>query len=225
MIKKINLNKVRQMEYYQVMATIKKFLEEENLENLGLNTIKEEFDKSFFNLDNSLKGIKKSNHTKDLVQISKKRDLYLTNLIVQCNIFKNHPNEVVAQSAKKIVPIIDKYGKKPHSKPMQEKTGIIVNLLQDFEANELQKDIDLIHIREWITALQKENNNFLSIYEERIKEKSTIKVGNAKEMREAMHKTFVKLCQAIEAFSFVRGENEYQHLSNNINETVRKALS
>jgi hypothetical protein len=108
---------------------------------------------------------------------------------------------------------------------MQEKTGIIVNLLQDFEANELQKDIDLIHIREWITALQKENNNFLSIYEERIKEKSTIKVGNAKEMREAMHKTFVKLCKAIEAFSFVRGENEYQHLSNNINETVRKALS
>ena len=216
MIKKINLNKVRQMEYYQVMATIKKFLEEENLENLGLNTIKEEFDKSFFNLDNSLKGIKKSNHTKDLVQISKKRDLYLTNLIVQCNLFKNHPNEVVAQSA---------YGKKPYSKPMQEKTGIIVNLLQDFEANELQKDIDLIHIREWIIALQKENNNFLSIYEERIKEKSTIKVGNAKEMREAMHKTFVKLCKAIEAFSFVRGENEYQHLSNNINETVRKALS
>ena len=216
MIKKINLNKVRQMEYYQVMATIKKFLEEENLENLGLNTIKEEFDKSFFNLDNSLKGIKKSNHTKDLVQISKKRDLYLTNLIVQCNLFKNHPNEIVAQSAKKIVPIIDKYGKKPHSKPMQEKTGIIVNLLQD---------IDLIHIREWITALQKENNNFLSIYEERIKEKSTIKVGNAKEMREAMHKTFVKLSKAIEAFSFVRGENEYQHLSNNINETVRKALS
>ena len=219
MIKKINLNKVRQMEYYQVMATIKKLLEEENLENLGLNTIKEEFDKSFFNLDNSLKGIK------NLVQISKKRDLYLTNLIVQCNIFKNHPNEVVAQSAKKIVPIIDKYGKKPHSKPMQEKTGIIVNLLQDFEANELQKDIDLIHIREWITALQKENNNFLSIYEERIKEKSIIKVGNAKEMREAMHKAFVKLCKAIEAFSFVRGENEYQHLSNNINETVRKALS
>ena len=44
-------------------------------------------------------------------------------------------------------------------------------------------------------------------------------------MGEAMHKTFVKLCKAIEVFSFVRGENEYQHLSNNINETVRKALS
>ncbi|MDO4881489.1 MAG: DUF6261 family protein [Capnocytophaga sp.] len=225
MIKRTNLNGVRQMEYYQVMATIKKFLEEENLENLGLNTIKEEFDVAFMNLDNSLKNIKKSNYTQNLVELSKKRDAYLVGLITQCNLYKNYPIENVAQSAKKIIPIIDKYGKKPQNKPMQEKTGIIVNLLDDFDANETKKDIELLHIKEWITALKEVNNNFLTIYEERIKEKSTIKVGSAKEMREIMHKTFVKLCKAIDAFSFVRGEKEYEHLSNNINETVRKALT
>ena len=47
MIQRSNLKIIRLMEFSQVMANVKTFLEKENLEELGLSQLKYEFDEKF----------------------------------------------------------------------------------------------------------------------------------------------------------------------------------
>lgn len=225
MIHRTDLRKVRQMEYFQVMATIKRFLEAENLTELELERLKPEFDTALEELDKALKGLKKSEYTEVISEFDHKRDLFLTSFIDQCNLYLHFPTEEVAQAAKKVSLIIEKYGKNPQTRPLQEETGIIVSLLQDLQASELKQAVEKIRATEWIEALRVANDNFIVAYERRIEEQGVVKSGEAKEKREDMQKIFVKVCKRINALAEINGEAKYLNIINNINQTVKKALN
>lgn len=225
MINRTDLRKVRQMEYFQVMATIKRFLEAENLTELGLESLKPDFDTALDELDKALKGMKKSEYTEVISELDHKRDMFLVGFIEQCNLYLDFPVEEVAQAAKKILPVIEKYGKNPQTRPLQEETGIIVNLLQDLETSDLKQAVEKMRAKEWIDALRDTNDKFIVAYERRIEEQGGSETGKAKEKREEMQKVFVKLCKRINALSEINGVATYKNIINNINETVKKALS
>lgn len=142
MITKYNLSRIRLMEFAQVMANVKSFLEKENLEALGLAQMKQTFDEKFIALEESLKPLRKSEYTQKIKALDDQRDTLLTGFIGHCKVFINFPEKEKAEAAQKLVLVNQKYGKAPQRQSHREETAIIRNLLNDLEVAELKKAVE-----------------------------------------------------------------------------------
>lgn len=225
MIKKVSLERLRLMAFTQVMKNVQSFLNKENdLAGLGLAEIKTEFDTAFSALENALHIAKKNEQTETILELDKQRDILLTSFIAHCRLFQNHPDNEKKEAAKRSVIKIEAYGKDAHRRAYRDETAIIRNLITDFEKSDADKDITLIGAKEWLTLLKPINEKFDTLHSNRTLEQSEKEVGKTKEAREEMQRKFDRLCKAIEAMAFVKGEEQYLLLAGAINEEVKKAL-
>ena len=216
MIQRSNLKIIRLMEFSQVMANVKTFLEKENLEELGLSQLKYEFDEKFRALEEAVKPLRKSEHTHKIKELDNKRDIYLMGFISHCKVFINFPEKEKADAAKKLAIVNENYGKNPQKKAIREKTSIIRNLIND---------VKLIGAEKWIEYLRIANENLASLHTDRTQEQGAIKVGKSKEARVQMQDVVTKLVTAINGLSLVKVENKFTSLINSINEEVKRVLS
>ncbi|MRM83920.1 DUF6261 family protein [Riemerella anatipestifer] len=223
MIKELSLSKVRLMAFYQVMSNIKSLLEQENLQTLQLQALKTEFDEKLSALDEALKPLAKSNFTEELQKEDETRDTLLVGLQMHCRAFLNFPNEAKSKAAKSLLLVIEKYGKNLPNKPLQEETGIITNLLDDFAQSPHKEALQTIGATEWTTALVASNQKFATLYNSRNQERGAIEIGKSKQTRQAMQEVFSRLIKTINALALIHGETPYTNLANNLNETIKKA--
>lgn len=225
MIKKSNLAPLRLMAFAQVMKNVQSFLAKQpELAELGLSEVKTEFDTAFSVLEKALHIAKKNEQTETILELDKQRDNLLTSFITHCKLFQNHPDNNKKEAAKRSVIKIEAYGKSPERRAYRDETAIIRNLITDFEKSDADKDITLIGAKEWLTLLKPINEKFDTLHSNRTLEESEKEVGKTKEAREEMQRKFDRLCKAIEAMAFVKGEEQYLPLASAINEEVKKAL-
>lgn len=225
MITKTHLRPLRLMAFAQVMKNIQSFLaKEQNLEDLGLAEIKTEFDQAFSALENSLNIGKKSQQTQTILELDNERDNLLNNFIAHCRIYQTHPEKSKSEAAKRSIIKIEVYGKNIAKRAYRDETAIIRSLVNDFEKSEADQDITLIGAKEWLTLLKPINEKFDTLHSNRTLEESEKEAGKTKEARGRMQEKFDRLCKAIGAMAFVKGEEKYLPLANAINEEVKNAL-
>lgn len=214
------------MAFAQVMKNVQSFLAKQpELAELGLSEVKTEFDAAFSALENALHTAKKNEQTEIILELDKQRDILLTSFIAHCKLFQNHPDIEKKEAAKRSVIQIEAYGKSPERRAYRDETAIIRNLIADFEKSEADKDITFIGAKEWLTLLKPINEKFDTLHSNRTLEESEKEVGKTKEAREEMQRKFDRLCKAIEAMAFVKGEEKYLPLVNAINEEVKNAVA
>lgn len=139
--------------------------------------------------------------------------------------FQNHPESNKAEASKRSIIQIESYGKDLQRRAYRDETAIIRNLITDFEKPKADEDISLIGAKEWLTLLKPVNEKFDALHSNRTVEESEKEVGKIKEARQEMQAKFDRLCKAIEAMAFVKGEENYRNLANSINEEVKSALA
>lgn len=214
------------MAFTQVMKNVQSFLAKQpELAELGLSEVKTEFDTAFSHLENSLQIAKKNENTEMIVELDKQRDTLLTSFIAHCKLFQNHPQTEKSEAAKRCVIKIEAYGKNPERRAYRDETAIIRNLVEDFEKSDADSDITLIGAKEWLTLLKPINEKFDTLHSNRTLEQSEKEAGQTKEARDEMQRKFDRLCKAIEAMAFVKGEEKYLPLASAINEEVKNALA
>ncbi len=226
MIKKISLERLRLMAFAQVMKNVQSFLaKEENLQEKGLEEVKKEFDMAFSVLESTLNISKKSEQTQSILELDAQRDNFLNNFIAHCKIYQTHPEKTKAEAAKRAIIRIEAYGKNIAKRAYRDETTIIRNLVADFQKEPLATDIVLIGAKEWLDFLAPANQKFDELHSNRTMEQSEKEVGQTKEARTAMQEKFDRLCKAITAMAFVKGEENYKALAGAINEEVKNALA
>lgn len=223
MIKKFNLRDIRVMAFFQSMTNIKSFLEKENLQTLGLEQAKKVFDEKYAAFDEALKPLRKSELTAKIHELDAQRDEAIVGLLAHARAFATFPNEVKSTAAKHILAHIEKYGKNIQNKPIQEETGIIINLLQDFSDSELSQAISTIGATEWITKMRTANEALVQTHNSRTEEKGAIETGKTKSTRTELAEAFKTIVKTINALSFINGEGIYRNLANAINEEIKNA--
>lgn len=223
MIKKFDLSRVRLMEFFQVMTNIKVFLEKENLKTLGLEKAKKVFDEKYTAFDEALKPLKKSDLTAKIHELDSQRDEALVGLSAHARAFTNFPDPAKSSVAKKILAHIEKYGKNLQNKPLQEETGIIINLLQDLSVSEMTQALTTIGATEWITKMQTANEALAQMHNDRTEANGAVEVGKSKQTRQELQEAFKQIVKTINALSFVNGEEPYRNIANAINEEMKNA--
>lgn len=211
------------MGFFQNMANIKAFLEQEDLEALKLKAVSDEFTAAFNALDTALKPFRKSGLTEGIAELDRRRDMALVGFAAHCRLFATFPDADKAAAAARLLLTLDKYGKAPQDKPAREETAIIYNLLQDLDEAPATADIGLIGATQWVTDLRTANTAYEKSYNDRTQHDAAVITGATKEARVAMYEVFRKLVQTINALAFLGGAEPYARLIDNINMEVRRA--
>ena len=226
MIKKSNLAPLRLMAFAQVMKNVQSFLNKEHdLQNKGLVEVKKEFDTAFSALEKSLHQAKINEQTQNILDLDKQRDIALSSFITHCKLFRNHPENHIAEAAKRASIHIKSYGKDMQRRAYRDETAIIRSLVAAFEEPQHNADIQLIGAKQWLTHLKPLNEKFDELHSNRTMEDAEKDAGKSRDARREMQAKFDRLCKAIEAMAFMRGEDEFRSLANAINEEVKNALA
>lgn len=223
MIKKYNLERVRLMNYFQSIANIKSYLEQENLKSLSLKAIYDEYVAEYNLLDKALKPFRTSGLTERINELDEKRDQCLIGFAGHCRVFATFPDETKAKAGKYLLRVLDKYGKAPQEKSHQGETAIINNLLQDLKESKAATSVTTIGAEKWIADLKTYNTEFEKVNNARTQSDAAVVVGETKAARKEMYKVYVKTVKTINALALINGEDAYKRLINNINEEVEKA--
>lgn len=223
MIKKTNLQKLTQMEFFQVMSNIQIYLGKEDLAILKLEVIKTEFDSKLKAYDDTLKISRKHKNSEQITELDRQRDTYIRGFQRHIEVFCDFPNTEKQEAAKKLYFELGKYGKDIAKKPLLEETAIITQLLQEFLQGDLLQSATLIGAKDWLDKLNEINSQFVGLHTERTEEVGTIELGQAKKARQELQEVFTKLTKNIEALAILNGEEPYRNLVNSINEEIKKA--
>ena len=136
LIKSTNLGRARFMDFYQVMSLVLSFLSKEDLNMLNVAQEANDFQTVFELFEKAIKQARKTGITDPLILADDKRDnVYIgfTGSLQQATRF---PDEVVAQSAAKLLLITDKYGAGVARLPQREETGVIKNIITELRLPE-----------------------------------------------------------------------------------------
>ncbi len=225
MIKRSDLTTVGLFDFYQVMTNIDSHLGQENLEILQLtDVVSNDYKPALLKLDQALIPIRDKELSKQMADWDTKRDTNITGTRQYLKGASLNPDAKIAEGANMLLNIMNGYGKNIQRKPMRKETGIISNLVQDYEKPEYAEIIKLIGVGSYVSALKENNSKFEAVYNDRTRMEAAIEIGAAKEARIVMQKAFTKVVKTINALAFLKGEEAYKQLTDNINREVKQAM-
>ncbi len=221
-IKSYNLKEAYLMNYFTLMQIISERLDEEDLVALKLEDEATNFKAVFHQFDDAIKHATKSDLTEKLMKLDDIRDNLIVGLRYVVKGMTYYSDETLADKAKKVKVIVDKYGSRITELAQLDETGIIINLLQDLQKPEITSIVTDLSLNHWITQLEEANTQFKDLYVDRSKQESQLVVGETKKQRNKMQQAFIHLCKVIEAHAILEGETPYLPLIRMINVEVAK---
>ena len=221
MIKKFSLDKSRVMEFFQAMTNVKNFLAKENLQTLQLEKAVQIFNEKLSAYDEALAPVKKSDLTQKIQELDTQRDNLLSGFSAHLKAFQHFPEEASREAAKRLLTLLEKFGKNIQDRPLQEETAIITNLLQDIAQPQSAQDLQKIGAAPWIDALKVANTTLEQHHNSRTEQQSTIEVGRTKATRQELAEAFRNLVQTINALALLNGKDAYTNLANAISQVVK----
>lgn len=220
LVKSTNLANARFMDFYQVMSLVIGFLSKEDLAALNLAQEAGDFTTAFAVFEKAIKQAQKTGITDALIEADDVRDNIFTGFTGALRNMTRFPNDMVAQSAIKLLAIIEKYGEGIARLPQREETGVIKNIIAELK---LPENIELLQTSGqamWLREFETSNTKFEELYLNRNEKESEFISGLTRAERANMQAAFEKLVRGIEANAYLKGEAAYKPLAEKINTEV-----
>lgn len=126
-----------------------------------------------------------------------------------------YPDEAIAASAVMAKALIDKFGD-PTDKPQTEESGILHNLIQEFEAR-MSTDFADLSVAVWVTNLKNKEQSFLTNMQLRTEEEATRQVGIVKEKKLLLDTAYRNLVEKVNAMVLFHGEAKFASFIDQMN--------
>lgn len=148
----------------------------------------------FRRVDAALKKIPKSAYTENIMEADGRRNRAFRGLVDTTAATLNHFKPAMKESARRLQIVFDAYGNVAH-KALTEKTGAIVNMLQELSSDEFVKIIELLGLGEWVVELAASNAEVYRLTKLREDEaafKPETSVREARAQTDAVYKAIVR---------------------------------
>ena len=134
-----------------------------------------------------------------------------------------HPTAEVAAVAADFQAVFAKYGD-PTKLSMTEESGVLHNLLQDFEKirTDASAQVETVAFGVWLDDLKAKEDAFLASVAVRTEEEAARQVGVVKEKRTASELAYRKLVGAVNALAMVEGEAAYAVFIDHVNTQIER---
>lgn len=181
----------------------------------ALTEAMEIFSNAVDEFDEALELSRKNPASEKATQADEARDKGWRGLNGYVKIMTDHPDGEIAAVAEEAKAILDLYGD-PTSLAMTEESGVIHNILQDFEALGSTKRAK-ISVDAWLERVKQAQEDYNSAAEERADYSAQRQKGVAKEKRLAAESAYRDLVQLVNAMAFVNGDAPYEAFIDRMN--------
>ncbi|MBC7642427.1 MAG: hypothetical protein H7174_08855 [Flavobacterium sp.] len=217
----LNLTKLTILEFGQHIKSIN-----QNINQLGTTTDSvllhylATSNQQLAEYDKAMLQIRKSDETAKIVTADSKRDLAITSLQRQLNVFElsDDDNELLAFAS--INTLLKTY-KGIQKWNFEEETNGIENLIADLKNSKYEPQINLLNMAGFVTKVNDTNQNFKALFDGRFQETADKAIYDTKALRATAKKTYVDMAEYVLAMSKAKDTNEFNKSLDVIN-AVRK---
>lgn len=189
----------------------------------ALTAAKSAFSSAVDAFDAALKDSTKSQCASIAAEADSARDASWRGLNNYLKAITVHPDEEKRSLAVEMKGLCDKYGD-PTSLLQTEESGILHNLLQDFDAY-LEDVLRSVGADAWVNDLRTKENAFLSAVANRTEEESMRTVGIVKQTRQSADEAYRSLVDLVNALAVVNGDAPYATFINHVNVLIDQQKS
>lgn len=172
-------------------------------------------------LDSALKVSTTVPSAKWVMEADAARDFAYSGLYNYVKAMTAHPDESIAEAAKRALEILEKYGN-PTAKPQLEESGILYNLLQELNEAKEAGDFTDLDIEPWLTRLENAETSFLNATDAKVQEEAAREVGLSKQARQAADDAYRKLVDIVNMLAAMHGDEKFATFIGNVNALVEQ---
>lgn len=113
-----------------------------------------------------------SDYTAAIEELDRKRDACLVGIRTVANGYVFHYDTALKEAANAILKSIDKYGKNIQRMNYRAQTVVLENLIQDWDAPELNAHLVTLHLQSWASQMKTDNEAFSAMRQTRSEERA-----------------------------------------------------
>jgi hypothetical protein len=217
----LNLHNQRNGGHYEFLTDFNDFVIKYTPRALVIVEAYEAFKLKYQDEIEAYKAITKSATTDDIVNADHDRDITLRSTTNVAHTALNHFDVTVHNAAKIVNVIIDQYGDLA-SKPYDEETGEVENLIKDLRTK-AGVEIVTVGLVPWINMLETQNIAFKTLEATRNSEEANRTELRMKQVRLEIDAAYRKVIKRINALIEVNGEAAYKEFVKELNARIGRA--
>ncbi len=224
MFEYINLRRLRNSEFVIFSQDFLEIIDENNLDNLQLQTLIQDLKTSQSVLSSIFTKERGSEITEELQLLDNLRDNSFNGISLFINSLTYHYEEPKQKAAKTLKHHIEAtYGSGVARLNYRAETSVLFDMIDKWKTLPKLKDsIELLALTDWVNQLEKENNDFNEKYHARIKANANCSSQRVSELREEINSKYYNVSKFIEALTTVNGLENYETVIKNINSLIKE---
>lgn len=216
-IKKVDLNRLRNEEHFQFHTDFNALTESYTAIALGIEAAFAAYQPLYNDENEALDLIRRSALTADIAAADALRDHTFRGLRDTIKSATSHFLAEKQQAAARLIVVLDHYGDLGR-KSYDEETAAIGSFIDDL--NELNADVTLLGLADWIAELQANNEAFDNLKKMRYTEGAGKTQLRMKEVRRQVDDAYGIITERIDALVIVNGAEAYEPYVNELNERI-----
>jgi hypothetical protein len=219
-ISKIDTSRLRNDAHSQLLTEFRDLVAAHGAEALKIKTQFQAFLPLYGRVDEALKKVVKSALTAKIHEADLARDDTFAGMLDVCKGMCRYFTPAVRDAALRVQIVLDTYGNVTN-KPLNEETSAIHNLVQELQDNH-SADLVSTGLAGWAAELKTRNNAFEALVKERFDEAAHRTDVVLREARKAADEVFRKICDIINVYVLLEGEENYGTFVKTLNAIIAK---
>jgi len=220
-IETIHLNNERNDKHFQFMTEFRDLVIAHTAAALKIAPQFTGFVALYNREDEALKKISASAFTPKIHEADDDRDETLTGMMEVCKGMCKHWIPETRDAARRVQVVFHAY-KHSGSKPINEETSAIYNLVQELNSEKYRADVQTVGLKEWVEELDRRNKIVEELVKGRFSEgasKTDIILKDARRETDAAYK---EICEIVNARVVIEGPAAYETFVRTLNEVIKK---
>jgi flagellar biosynthesis chaperone FliJ len=211
---------MRNEEWFNFFTEFKTFVAQSTSEALDIETLFLTFLALYEQADKALEVLRKSSYTSEIVRLDGVRDVTCRGLKETVKSALHHYLAPMCEAAEKLEVILDHYGNLS-TKPYNEETSGIYNLLQDLRAK--TAEVATLNLSGWLDELEANNQAFeAAILARNAESADHIADLNVLKIRRQTNRCYLDIVERLEALMLIQGDAAFADFVNKLNANIER---
>jgi hypothetical protein len=219
-ISKIDFRNLRNDAHFQFHTEFRDLVAKNGAEALKVKPQYDAYLPLYDREDEALKKIVKNEFTAKIHEADKARDEIYVGMTEMNAAALKHFSPEIRDAAGRLKIVFDTYGNVA-SKPLNEETSAIYNILQELQGK-YAADVSVVGILQWVAELEVRNKAFENLVKERFDETAARTDIVLREARGKLDEAYRTIAERIDALAVVEGVAAYEQFIKTLNAVVAK---
>jgi hypothetical protein len=216
----INLNSLRNKEWFQLMTKVRDLITLFTPRALWIEELFTEFLSGYADADVALEIIRKSTETDKMIEADQLRDSAFQGVSATIHAVIHHYNPAHSEAARQQIIVLNRFGNPAH-KAASEETADLCNLIRE-QHGHYAGFVQTLGLTAWVDELAAHNDACETLVKARNEEVAERPTLHVRDTRHALDATYRQIVERIEALSLIQGPEPFAAFVDRLNAFITR---